>query len=84
MISESFSDEEDHDEEARLKILDNALQALPEREKDIILARYLSDPRKTLVELSGLLGVSVERVRQLEANALKKLRISMAESEEHM
>lgn len=83
-ISESISDESDLDEDARLKILDNALQALPEREKDIILARFLSDPRKTLVELSALLGVSVERVRQLEANALKKLRVSIADSEEHM
>lgn len=80
VISQSYTDEHDHDEEVRLKILDNALQMLPEREKGIILARYLSDPRKTLVELSGLLGVSVERVRQLETTALRRLRDSIGDS----
>lgn len=83
VISEAYAGDVDHDEEAQLKILDNALQALPERERDIIMARYLADPKKTLLELSGVLGVSVERVRQLEVNAIKKLRSSMDTQQEH-
>ena len=52
-----------------------ALQGLDERSQQIIRARWLDEDNKlTLQELADRYGVSAERVRQLEKNALKKLR----------
>lgn len=55
----------------------NALSSLNERAQDIIQRRWLSDDKATLHELASEYGVSAERIRQLEANALKKLRSLM-------
>lgn len=52
----------------------DALRALPEREQIIVTARHLSDKTATLEELGVKLGVSKERVRQLEARAMGHLR----------
>ena len=58
--------------------LSNALKALDERSQDIIRARWLDDDSKiTLQELADKYQVSAERVRQLEKNALKKLKDAM-------
>lgn len=57
--------------------LDEALKKLDERERLIIAARFLEDPRQTLQQLSKTLGVSIERVRNLETRSLNKLRKSM-------
>jgi len=55
-----------------------ALKGLDERSQDIIRARWLNDDNKsTLQELADRYGVSAERVRQLEKNAMKKLRLSI-------
>lgn len=55
-----------------------ALKGLDERSQDIIRARWLDDDNKsTLQELADRYGVSAERVRQLEKNAIKKLRLSI-------
>ncbi|WP_158367421.1 RNA polymerase sigma factor RpoH [Candidatus Williamhamiltonella defendens] len=55
-----------------------ALKYLDERSRDIIRARWLNDDNKsTLQELADRYGVSPERVRQLEKNAMKKLRLSI-------
>lgn len=55
-----------------------ALKDLDERSQDIIRARWLDDDNKsTLQELADRYGVSAERVRQLEKNAMKKLRLSI-------
>jgi RNA polymerase sigma-32 factor len=79
---------EDDDEtlEERLKRADdahaliaNALQALPNREAHIISTRYLREKKLTLRELASELGISCERVRQLEQNALKKLGVTVRE-----
>ena len=52
-----------------------ALQGLDERSQQIIRARWLDEDNKlTLQELADRYGVSAERVRQLEKNALKKLK----------
>lgn len=58
--------------------LDTALAELPERDRQIIHARYLSDPIQTLRELASTFGVSIERVRQIEQRAIKKLRTSLS------
>ena len=55
-----------------------ALNILDERARHIIEARWLTEDKKTLHELADVYGVSAERIRQLEANAIKKLRNAMA------
>jgi RNA polymerase sigma-32 factor len=57
--------------ESRLRA---ALERLDERSRNILAARWLSDEKRTLQELADEYGVSAERIRQLEANAIKKLR----------
>ena len=54
--------------------LQHALSALDERSRAIIQARWFHEPKKTLHTLSSELGVSAERIRQLENNALKKMK----------
>ena len=55
------------------KNLKNALQLLDERSRFIIQKRYLEE-QCTLTELSKILNISIERVRQIENNALKSLK----------
>ncbi|WP_216782460.1 RNA polymerase sigma factor RpoH [Candidatus Profftia tarda] len=55
-----------------------AMESLDERSKHIIHARWLEDNNKsTLQDLAEQYGVSAERVRQLEKNAMKKLRCAI-------
>jgi RNA polymerase sigma-32 factor len=54
--------------------LDEALQRLSPRERGIVVARKLSDTPRTLEDLGEELGLSKERVRQIEAAALAKMR----------
>ncbi|MEM9147976.1 MAG: RNA polymerase factor sigma-32 [Pseudomonadota bacterium] len=54
--------------------LSDAFQALTDRERMIIAARKLSDEPETLESLGRKLRLSKERVRQLEAQALRKMR----------
>ena len=54
--------------------LSEALEQLDERSRHIIQTRWLDDNKATLQELADHYGVSAERIRQLESNALKKLR----------
>ncbi|MBU6235983.1 MAG: RNA polymerase factor sigma-32 [Alphaproteobacteria bacterium] len=63
--------------ETRSKWLNEALSALSDRERQIIRERHLSDEPVTLDELGRELGVSKERVRQLETRAMERLRASM-------
>ena len=53
------------------------LDQLDERSQDIIRCRWLQDAKMTLQELANRYGVSAERIRQLEANALRKMRASI-------
>ncbi|MXP56583.1 RNA polymerase sigma factor RpoH [Pantoea sp. Mhis] len=58
--------------------LNDAMLSLDERSRYIIQSRWLDDENKTtLQELANRYGVSAERVRQLEKNAMKKLRIAI-------
>ncbi len=56
----------------------SALNILDDRARHIIEARWLTDNKMTLHELADEYGISAERIRQLEANAIKKLRNAMA------
>jgi len=53
------------------------LDELDERSKDIIRSRWLQENKMTLQELGNRYEVSAERIRQLEANALRKMRASI-------
>jgi RNA polymerase sigma-32 factor len=55
-----------------------ALDSLDDRNKAIIQRRWLDDDKATLQELAAEFDVSAERIRQLEQNAMKKLKQSMA------
>ena len=55
-----------------------AVRTLDDRSRHIIESRWLSDNKLTLHELADEYGISAERVRQVEANAIKKLRSAMA------
>ena len=57
--------------------LRNALAQLDDRSRDILQKRWLSEDKMTLHELADAYGVSAERIRQLEKNAMKKLKGSM-------
>jgi RNA polymerase sigma-32 factor len=65
------------DGERRRRWLNDALGQLNEREMKIIRARRLADDSATLEELGTDLGISKERVRQIENRALEKLRTAL-------
>jgi RNA polymerase sigma-32 factor len=76
----NFADgiEEDNWEDQAANKLTSAMEGLDERSQDIIRARWLDEDNKsTLQELADRYGVSAERVRQLEKNAMKKLRAAI-------
>lgn len=54
-----------------------ALTTLDERSRHILESRWLSEDKPTLHELADQYGVSAERIRQVEVNAIKKLRVAM-------
>ena len=54
--------------------LDTALKLLDDRTRHIVKARWLTEDKSTLQELADEYGVSAERIRQLEKNAMKKLK----------
>jgi RNA polymerase sigma-32 factor len=63
------------DSEGRLH---TALAELDERSRDIVARRWLAEQKATLHELAAEHGVSAERIRQLETNAMKKLKTALA------
>ncbi len=54
-----------------------ALATLDDRSRDILESRWLTEDKLTLHDLADRYGVSAERIRQVEANAIKKLRNAM-------
>ncbi|MGA0587212.1 RNA polymerase sigma factor RpoH [Dyella sp. KRB-257] len=58
----------------QLETLSAALEKLDGRSRDIIQRRWLNDDKATLQDLADEYGVSAERIRQVEANAMKKMR----------
>jgi RNA polymerase sigma-32 factor len=59
--------------------LAGALETLDERSRHILRSRWMTEEKSTLHELADHYGVSAERIRQIEANAIKKLRGLIAE-----
>lgn len=65
------------DGERRVGWLRKALASLSPRERDIVQARRLNDDSATLEALGQRLGVSKERVRQIESRAIEKLKAAL-------
>lgn len=59
--------------------LSQALETLDDRSRNILQSRWMTEEKATLHELADKYGVSAERIRQIEANAIKKLRGMIAE-----
>ena len=55
-----------------------SIATLDDRSRHILESRWLTEDKLTLHELADEYGVSAERIRQVEANAIKKLRTAMA------
>ncbi|WP_394003777.1 RNA polymerase sigma factor RpoH [Luteimonas sp. WGS1318] len=71
--------ERNDSEGSKLDLLREGLSKLDARSRDIIRRRWLDDENKvTLQELADEYGVSAERIRQVEANALKKMKALFA------
>lgn len=54
----------------------SALEELDDRSRDIVSRRWLNDNKATLHELADEYGISAERIRQIEANAFKRIKSS--------
>jgi RNA polymerase sigma-32 factor len=68
---------EDYEAHTQKKLF-SAMSELDERSQDIVQSRWLSESKVTLHDLAAKYEVSAERVRQLEQNAMKKLRAAMS------
>ena len=67
------------EEDSQLELLREGLSRLDARSRDIVKRRWLEpDSKVTLQELADEYGVSAERIRQVEANALKKMKALFA------
>ena len=71
--------ESKNDNKLKKEWLYQALDHLKEREKIIIQSRKLEEKAKTFEELGKKLNLSKERVRQIEVQALKKLKLNLLE-----
>ncbi|MCW8923915.1 MAG: RNA polymerase sigma factor RpoH [Gammaproteobacteria bacterium] len=70
--------EVDDSQSQHLELMSISLQQLDERSRDIIQRRWLNEDKATLHELADEYQVSAERIRQIEQNAIKKLRVAFA------
>ena len=69
-------------EEVTTNNLHEAMNQLDDRSRDILNSRWLADEKATLHELADRHGISAERVRQLEKNAMNKIKACMEEAAE--
>lgn len=69
--------ERDDSRSQKLDIMADSLLTLDERSKDIIQRRWLNEDKATLHELADEYQVSAERIRQIEKNALGKMRVAL-------
>ncbi|MEY4589975.1 MAG: hypothetical protein RL497_2051 [Pseudomonadota bacterium] len=69
---------EDSDwETSSVNSLEVAIEKLDDRSRDILQRRWLNEDKATLHDLAAHYGISAERIRQLEKNAMKKVRTMM-------
>ena len=69
--------ESDNWQDIQSRKLQLALSTLDERSQDILQQRWLTEDKSTLHQLASKYGISAERIRQLENNAIKKLQHAM-------
>jgi RNA polymerase sigma-32 factor len=70
--------EKDDWQNQQLQTLEDSLELLDERSRDILMSRWLDEDNKpTLHDLAAKYNVSAERIRQLEKNAMNKLKSSL-------
>ena len=60
--------------------LSSALEGLDKRSKEILMSRWLTDEKVTLKELAKQYQVSIERIRQIEEEAIQELREHLTEA----
>ena len=72
-------EEEDYEEQSTTA-LHEAMDQLDDRSRNILQRRWLDDDKSTLHELAAEYNVSAERIRQLEKNAMEKIKIAMSAS----
>lgn len=72
--------EESNWEESNVNGLEKALEKLDDRSRVILQRRWLNDDKATLHDLAAEYGVSAERIRQLEKNAMSKVKTMMLEA----
>jgi RNA polymerase sigma-32 factor len=72
--------EESNWEESNVNGLELAMQKLDDRSRTILQRRWLNDDKATLHDLAAEYGVSAERIRQLEKNAMNKVKTMMMEA----
>jgi RNA polymerase sigma-32 factor len=78
--ADQAGDYEERDEmQHRLALMEQAMDVLNERERDILTQRRLKDQPVTLEDLSSVYDVSRERIRQIEVRAFEKLQKRMRE-----
>src|SRR5690606_10081381 len=73
-------EQSDWTEDSNSRLME-ALGDLDERSQDILRQRWLSESKATLHDLAATYNISAERIRQLEKNAMKKIRLAMGEAE---
>ncbi|MFH3627100.1 RNA polymerase sigma factor RpoH [Acinetobacter nosocomialis] len=67
-------------EEQSTSALHDAMDQLDDRSRNILQRRWLDDDKSTLHELAAEYNVSAERIRQLEKNAMEKIKVAMSAS----
>lgn len=75
--AEDYAERDEY--QSRMALMEQAMEVLNEREREILAQRRLKDVPVTLEELSGKYNVSRERVRQIEVRAFEKLQKKMRE-----
>jgi RNA polymerase sigma-32 factor len=76
-IDQELKLSQDQEFDERKKLMDNSMNILNQREKEILTARRLSENIATLEDLSKKYKVSRERIRQIETKAFEKLQKAM-------
>ncbi|MFC3114914.1 RNA polymerase sigma factor RpoH [Cellvibrio fontiphilus] len=72
--------EESNWEESNVNSLEKAIERLDDRSRVILQRRWLNEDKATLHDLAAEYGVSAERIRQLEKNAMNKVKTMMLEA----